>query len=271
MHKSDFYYDLPPELIAQQPLPERRAGRLLILDGADQRLQDSRFEFITDWLEPNDLLVFNDTKVIPARLYGQKPSGGQVEVLIERVLEPQRALAHIRASRAPKPGSELLLERGVSITVEAREGELFVLKFNTGQSVLEVLDGIGRIPLPPYIKRPDEATDQQRYQTVFARHPGAVAAPTAGLHFDQSILDRMAGKGIKRVFVTLHVGAGTFQPVRSERVQEHRMHSEWLSVSQAVCDAIQVTRECGGRVVAVGTTVVRSLGNGVFEGAIAAF
>jgi S-adenosylmethionine:tRNA ribosyltransferase-isomerase len=259
MLRREFNFDLPGELIAQYPCENRSASRLLCLDGASGVLEDRVFAALPALLKPGDLLVFNDTRVIPARLYGRKPSGGKVEVLVERLLDQQRVLAHVRASKAPKCGSRLLLGEDVSVEVLARVEDLFELRFETIQPVLAVLERYGHIPLPPYIDRPDEAADEQRYQTVYARHPGAVAAPTAGLHFDQALLDGLASAGVERGFVTLHVGAGTFQPLRVARVEDHRMHGEIARVSAGLCGQIREARARGGRVVAVGTTVVRSL------------
>ncbi len=259
MQRSDFKYDLPPELIAQKPLEERSASRLLVLDGATGAVEDRRFTDITDYLRPGDLLVFNDTRVIPARLFGRKETGGKVEVLVERVTGPDSVLAHVRASKAPKAGSKLLLEEAVEVEVTGRDGDLFALRFPPGQPVFEVLQAHGHVPLPPYIQRPDGEEDLERYQTVYAARPGAVAAPTAGLHFDEPLLARLRARGVEMAFVTLHVGAGTFQPVRVERIEEHVMHGEYVDVGQEVCDAVAATRKRGGRVVAVGTTAVRSL------------
>lgn len=259
MQRSDFDYQLPPHLIAQQPLAQRCASRLLLLDGASDIFAEHTFVDIVELLQPSDLLVFNDTRVIPARLFGSKASGGKVEVMIERVLDEHHALAHVRASKSPKPGSRLLLDGGVEVAVLGREADLFQLRFDDARPLFEILDAIGHIPLPPYIDRADEQADRDRYQTVYARNPGAVAAPTAGLHFDQAILDRLSAKGIEQAFVTLHVGAGTFQPVRVDDLKDHHMHMEYLEVNQACCDKIAAARRRGGRVVAVGTTSVRSL------------
>ncbi len=258
MKRSDFQFDLPESRVAQHPLAERRASRLLVLDGATGELADRRFADILALLRPGDLLVFNDTRVIPARIFGRKATGGRVEVLVERVTGPRGALAHIRASRALRAGAELTLEGGATVRVTGREGDLFVLEF-PGEPVLTTLEAHGHMPLPPYIERADEAADRERYQTVYARRPGAVAAPTAGLHFDDALLAELEARGVERAFVTLHVGAGTFQPVRVESLDEHRMHAEYLEVPEATCRAIAETRARGGRVVAVGTTVVRAL------------
>lgn len=259
MQRQDFHYDLPPRLIAQRPLPEREASRLLVLDGASGELADRRFVDILDYLRPGDVLVFNDTRVIPARLFGHKQSGGRVEVLVERLLDDRRVLAHVRASKSPKPGGRLLLEGAVEAVVLARQDDLFELHLIDPRPVLEILEAHGHIPLPPYIERPDETQDQQRYQTVYAQRPGAVAAPTAGLHFDAALLQRLRDQGIHTAFVTLHVGAGTFQPVRVDDLAQHQMHAEYVEVSEAAVVAINTARAAGGRVVAVGTTSVRSL------------
>jgi len=259
MRKSDFHYSLPHDLIAQYPASPRTASRLLALDGAGGALRDLRFTDLPALLRAGDLLVFNDTRVIPARLFGHKDSGGRIEVLVERILDTHRVLAQLRASKPPKPGQKLTLEGNVTMTVQQREGEFYVLAFEMDTPVTEILERIGHVPLPPYIERADNASDSERYQTVYAHHPGAVAAPTAGLHFDEAMLARLQGMGVETAFVTLHVGAGTFQPIRVDDVREHRMHAEYLSVSQATCDKINTAKREGRRVVAVGTTVVRAL------------
>lgn len=270
MQRADFHFDLPPELIANQPLPQRSASRLLVLDGGSGSIEDRSFVDLIELLRPQDLLVFNDTRVIPARLYGRKESGGRVEVLVERVLDERRALAHVRASKAPKPGARLLLEGGEAVVL-AREDEYFLLEFPGETALLERLERYGHVPLPPYIKRADAALDRERYQTVFARRPGAIAAPTAGLHFDRELLQRIAAKGIEQAYVTLHVGAGTFLPMRVERIEEHRMHREYVEVDAEVCARIVAARARGGRVVAVGTTVVRALETAAQGGELAPF
>ncbi len=257
MQVSDFSFDLPESLIARYPLAERRASRLLVLDGETGALDHRRFADIAEFVRPGDLMVFNDTRVIPARLFGRKASGGQVEVLIERLLDSHRALAHVRASKSPKPGSTILVEGGGEAEVLARQESLFELRF--AEPVLPLLERAGHMPLPPYIDRPDEGSDRERYQTVYAQRAGAVAAPTAGLHFDEAMLASLREQGVAMAYVTLHVGAGTFQPVRVERIEDHHMHSEWLEVSQQVVDAVAECRARGGRVIAVGTTSVRSL------------
>ena len=257
MRVSDFDYDLPPELIAQHPAEERAASRLLHVDGNRDLLEDLAFRDIVSLLRPHDLLVVNDTRVIKARLRGRKDSGGEVEVLVERVLDAHRALAQVRASKTPKPGRTLLLGSGERAEVVGRHGEFFELRFD--EAVLDVLAAQGEVPLPPYITHAAAGDDERRYQTVYAREPGAVAAPTAGLHFDEALLAALEAKGVARASVTLHVGAGTFQPVRVEDVAEHVMHSEWYSIPQSTIDAIASAREKNGRVVAVGTTALRAL------------
>ncbi|MDF7680328.1 tRNA preQ1(34) S-adenosylmethionine ribosyltransferase-isomerase QueA [Enterobacteriaceae bacterium ESL0689] len=261
MRVSDFSFQLPESLIARYPVPERSHCRLLSLDGPTGALAHNTFTDLIDKLNPGDLLVFNNTRVIPARLFGRKASGGRIEVLVERVLDDKRVLAHIRASKAPKPASELLLgeEGNVKATMVARHGALFEVAFNDPRTVLEILNAIGHMPLPPYIDRPDEAADRELYQTVYSSRPGAVAAPTAGLHFDDLLLTQLRDKGIEMAFVTLHVGAGTFQPVRVETLEDHVMHAEYTEVPEEVVTAVKAAKARGNRVVAVGTTSVRSL------------
>tara|TARA_B110000091_G_C13769968_1_gene456206 strand:+ start:525 stop:1571 length:1047 start_codon:yes stop_codon:yes gene_type:complete len=259
MRVADFSFDLPEELIARYPTPDRTASRLLTLNGNSGELTDSNFLNLIEHIQPGDLLVFNNTRVIPARMFGQKVTGGKIEVLVERLIDDHSVLAHIRASKAPKVGSELLLEGKVKATMVARHDALFELKIHGEQSVLEVLDAIGHMPLPPYIDRPDENSDRERYQTVYNEKPGAVAAPTAGLHFDEAMLVTLKNKGVDFAFVTLHVGAGTFQPVKVDEIADHIMHAEYVEVSIEVVEQINKTKENGGRVIAVGTTSVRSL------------
>lgn len=268
MQRSDFFYDLPPRLIAQTPLTGRSQSRLLCLDGRTGALEDRVFSGLPQLLAPGDLLVFNDTRVIPARLHGVKESGGKIEVLVERVLDERRALAQIRASKPPKPGMRLMLE-GATARVQARHDDLYELIFEDERPVLEILNAVGHVPLPPYIERADQAADRERYQTVYARMPGAVAAPTAGLHFDATLLQRLAERGIESAFVTLHVGLGTFQPLRVERLEDHVMHAERIDVSARACEQVLATRARGGRVVAVGTTSVRALESAARDGHIA--
>ncbi len=269
MRRSDFRFDLPPELIAQQPVPERPASRLLHLDRETGAIADRRFRDLPDLLRPDDLLVLNDTRVIPARLWGHKATGGRVEVLVERVLGECEALAHVRASKSPKPGSELRFEDDVRARIAGREDDLFHLVFD--RPLMPFLEIRGHMPLPPYITREDAELDAERYQTVYAEKPGAVAAPTAGLHFNEALLAALAEKGIDQARVTLHVGAGTFQPVRVDDIREHRMHAEWLRVPPETVEAVNRTRERGGRVVAVGTTVVRSLETAARGGTLQAY
>jgi S-adenosylmethionine:tRNA ribosyltransferase-isomerase len=270
MQLSDFDYPLPEELIAQQPLSERSASRLLLVEPLSARFSDRRFTDIVDLVDAGDLLVFNDTRVIPARLYGRKGSGGKVEVLVERVLDDRTLLAQLRASRAPGPGTTLTLENQIECVMRERQGDLFVLEQDGGRW-LDLLERHGRVPLPPYIRRDDEDTDRDRYQTVYASKPGAVAAPTAGLHFDDAVLDRLRRKGARFAHVTLHVGAGTFQPMRGEDIDSHVMHAELIEVPPGVCDAVEETREQGNRVIAIGTTVVRSLESAVSNGKLRSF
>lgn len=255
--RQDFYFELPETLIAQHPAPERTASRLLVLGHSG--VEDRCFADIVDYLRPGDLLVFNDTRVMPARLYGRKASGGKVEMLIERVLDARQALAHVRANRAPKPGTRLLIEGEVPVVVIGRRDELFELELAADSDWSAVMHRYGHIPLPPYIERTDSAFDAERYQTVYARKEGAVAAPTAGLHFDEPLLEALKAKGVEQGFVTLHVGAGTFKPVQVDDIRQHRMHSEWIEVSPELVAQVEATRARGGRVVAVGTTAVRCL------------
>lgn len=259
MQRSDFSYDLPDELIAREPCRIRSKSRLLCLDPLDRSIIDRRFDGFPDLLEPRDLVVFNDTRVIPARLYGRKPTGGRVEVLVERINGANRALAHVGSGKALRSGAVFNLDCGKTVRVCGREGDLYVLEFQGVNGLQQLLERQGHMPLPPYIGRADRIEDRRRYQTVYARVPGAVAAPTAGLHFDDSVLQELGARGIDTAFLTLHVGAGTFQPVRVENLDEHVMHSEHFEVDSGVCRKIKATRERGGRVVAVGTTVVRSL------------
>lgn len=278
MKRQDFHYHLPEALIALHPVPERSASRLMIVNpAAAPAISHSVFSDLPNWLQPGDLLVFNNTRVIPARLYARKETGGKAEILIERVLDQQRVLAHIGASKSPKPGTRLLLcateeaEPGdVAVLMHARHDSLFELHF-PAPGVMAVLAQWGHMPLPPYIERADQIEDRQRYQTVYAERDGAVAAPTAGLHFTEALLQQCRDKDIDTAFVTLHVGAGTFQPVKVDDIRQHKMHSEYLEVSQDVCDAVARTRARGGRVVAVGTTVVRSLETASSDGVLKPF
>lgn len=267
MRVADFHFDLPDELIARYPKTERKSSRLLQLNGENGGISHRTFADVIDQINEGDLLIFNNTRVIPARMFGRKASGGKIEVLVERILTDTRFLAHVRSSKAPKEGAELWLgedklgeNNGVKMIMVARHDTLFELEIAEEQSsLLEVLQQIGHMPLPPYIDRPDEEADQERYQTVYNKVPGAVAAPTAGLHFDDELLAQLEAKGVNFAFVTLHVGAGTFQPVRVEHIEDHKMHSEYVEVPQEVCDAIIMTKQAGKRVIAVGTTSVRSV------------
>ena len=259
MRTSDFDFELPSELIAQFPAERRSGSRLLCLDGNTGEVHDQLFRDLPSLLSPGDLLVFNDTRVIKARLNGVKQSGGKVEVLVERMLDSHRALAHLRASHSPKLGGLLMLEGKVEVEVLGRHEDLFELKFLGETPLAELLERYGKLPLPPYISHAADLTDEERYQTVYARAPGAVAAPTAGLHFDDEVMLALAEKGIEKAFVTLHVGAGTFQPVRVDEISQHKMHSEWYEIPQVTVDAIRRTREGGGKVIAVGTTAMRAL------------
>jgi len=259
MKVSDFSFNLPESLIARYPKAERAGSRLLSLDGISGDINHLQFPDIINLINKDDLLIFNDTRVIPARLFGEKETGGKIEVLVERVLDETSFLAHVRSSKSPKPGCKLRLENSVDAVMVQRKGPLFEIHVNSDKSVLEILENIGHMPLPPYIDRPDEDADKERYQTVYNKKPGAVAAPTAGLHFDQAILEQLKQKGADLAFVTLHVGAGTFQPVKVDNILEHHMHSELAEVSQEVVDKIIATKKKGGRVIAVGTTSVRSI------------
>ncbi|MEL4282503.1 MULTISPECIES: tRNA preQ1(34) S-adenosylmethionine ribosyltransferase-isomerase QueA [Shewanella] len=259
MRVTDFSFDLPDELIARYPMAQRNASRLLTLDGNTGTLADKQFTDLLGMINPGDLMVFNNTRVIPARLFGQKASGGKLEILVERMLDDKHILAHVRSSKSPKVDSIIHLDGGYEMKMAARHDALFELELLSDLTILEVLEAVGHMPLPPYIDRPDEDADKERYQTVYNQNPGAVAAPTAGLHFDDAMLEALKAKGVNIAFVTLHVGAGTFQPVRVDNVLEHKMHSEWANVPQDVVDLIAQTKAAGKRVVAVGTTSVRSL------------
>ena len=270
MQINDFDFDLPAELIAQAPLPERNASRLLVVDPATASLSDRNFADLGDYLQADDLLVFNDTRVIPARLFGRKATGGKVEVMVERVLDGETLLAHVRASKAPKPGADLFLEDNIQCRVMERQQDLFVLRQTQG-SWLDLLECFGHVPLPPYIQRVDADADRERYQTVYARNPGAVAAPTAGLHFDEAMLQSFQDRGIESARLTLHVGAGTFQPVRGDDIDAHVMHAERVEVPESTVTAIESAQRRGGRIVAIGTTVVRSLETAAATGKLSAF
>lgn len=273
MQKSDFYYKLPEELIATQPASSRTGSRLLCLDGNTGATEHGQFTDLLDRLQPGDLLVLNDTRVIPARLFGTKSTGGKVEILIERLQSDWTALAHIRASRSPKPDSTIVLEDESVVSVLGRDGSLFQIQFERDQALVDRLNAIGHIPLPPYIDRDDDASDRERYQTVYSDQSksGAVAAPTAGLHFDQAMLAKLKQKGVEFGFVTLHVGAGTFQPVKVDDIRQHDMHSEWIQVSDSLCQQVRNVKDKGGRVIAVGTTSVRCLESAAQQGGLAPY
>ena len=271
MKKSDFHYHLPPELIAQAPLPERSASRLLVVPPGASAFGNRHVRDLPQLLAPGDLLVFNDTRVIPARLFGHKASGGRVEIMVERLLAGNEARAQLRASKPSRAGARIVLDGGGEAEVLGREGEFYRLRFAVDDALESWLLKAGRMPLPPYIQRPPGADDTERYQTVFAREAGAVAAPTAGLHFDQPLLDALRARGVDFGHVTLHVGAGTFQPMRVEDVRQHRMHSEWINVGAQLVEQVRAARERGGRVVAVGTTVVRALESALQNGELRPF
>jgi len=272
---SDFKYDLPDELIANYPAEKRSASRLLCLDASTGKILHRRFGQLLDFLQPEDLLVFNNTRVIPARLFAQKESGGKVEILIERMLDGNRAMAQLRASKSPKPGTRLLFkaEKGSipGAVVEGRENAFFLLNFDADVDLPALLVREGHMPLPPYIKRSDEEIDAERYQTIYAEKAGAVAAPTAGLHFDEDVFAALRAKGVDTAYLTLHVGAGTFQPVRVDDVLEHKMHKELVDVDEKVCRQVAACKERGGRVVAVGTTTVRSLESAAKDSCLAPY
>ena len=266
MKKSDFHYELPPELIAQEPLAERSASRMLVVPPGQAALVDAQVRALGEWLRPGDLLVFNDTRVIPARLFGQKETGGRVEILIERLLPDNRARAQLGASKPPRPGARIALDAGGEAVVLDRDGGFYHLRFEVPGALEAWLLEAGRLPLPPYIRREPGRDDAERYQTVFAREVGAVAAPTPGLHFDEALLADLRARGIETGHVTLHVGAGTFQPVRADDVHQHAMHSEWINVGAQLVAQVRRTRAAGGRVIAVGTTVVRALESASVDG-----
>ena len=269
MLRKYFQFEVPDNLIARQPAEERKGSRLLFLDSAQNNLKHQSFVDLIDHIQKDDLVIFNNTKVIPARLFGHKESGGKIELLVERIVDTFSVSAHVRASKSPKSGNRILFSEDFSAEVIGRVDNLFQLVFD--HPVLEVLDKIGHIPLPPYIDREDTDADKSRYQTVYADQLGAVAAPTAGLHFDQDMLTAIAAKGASIDFVTLHLGAGTFQPVRVDNIQDHTMHAEWLHVSQDICNQVIETKKRNGRVIAVGTTSVRCLETAARGGVIKPF
>jgi S-adenosylmethionine:tRNA ribosyltransferase-isomerase len=269
MRLTDFHYELPDELIARYPLAERSASRLLCLDSQSGEVAHKRFPELIDLLQPNDLLVFNNTRVIPARLLGHKQTGGRIEVLVERILDTKRILAHVRASKKPQPDSRLFFANDVTLQVMGRKNELFELVLQGEGTVLDAIELVGEVPIPPYFDRAPDENDKERYQTIYAEHKGSVAAPTAGLHFDAAMFAKLKAKNIAIGYVTLHVGAGTFAPVRVDDITQHHMHAEYVEVGAEVCEAIKNTKQAGGRVIAVGTTSVRCLEtasrNGVTE------
>lgn len=268
MQRSDFHYELPKELIAYYPRPERTLSRLLCLDGGSGEIKHRHFYELPDLLEPGDLIVLNNTKVIPARLFGQKHTGGKVEILVERIIDDHQVLALCKASKRPTIGSYLLLESFIRAEVIGEQNDLLLLKLHHDQPVIDLLNNYGHVPLPTYITRPDEVLDKERYQTVFAQYQGSVAAPTAGLHFDQDLMRKLQLRGLDFTYVTLHVGAGTFQPVRVDNLNEHNMHSEWVDVSSNTCEKIHQTKIRGNKIIAVGTTSVRALETAALSGVI---
>ena len=268
MQVVDFHFDLPEHLIAKSPKKDRASSNLMSLNGDSGEILHNQFQQILDFVNPGDLMIFNNTRVIPARLFGQKASGGKVEILVERVADEHTVLAHVRANKSPKPGNILILEGEVEAEMIGRHDDLFELKFLGDETVLSALERKGHMPLPPYIDRPDTEEDKERYQTVYNEKPGAVAAPTAGLHFTDELLAQLKDKGVNTEFVTLHVGAGTFQSIRVEDVKEHTMHSEYAQVPESVVDAIKATKAAGKRVIAVGTTSVRSIESAAWKSAM---
>lgn len=271
MQLKDFDYELPSELIARYPLANRADSRLLCLDSQTGSLGHRSFKDLIGLISDKDLLVFNNTRVIPARLLGQKQTGGRIEVLVERILDAHRVLAHVRASKSPRPQSYLIFKDAIQFEVMGRHNELFELRCDLPVPILEVIEKIGEIPIPPYFNRDPEESDKERYQTIYALHKGSVAAPTAGLHFDDELMQKLQEKGVGMGFVTLHVGAGTFAPVRVEDITQHRMHSEYLEISEDLCERVRKTKEKGGRVIAVGTTSARSLETASRSGRIQPF
>ncbi len=269
MQVVDFHFDLPEHLIAKAPKKDRASSNLMSLNGNTGEVLHNQFQQILEFINPGDLMIFNNTRVIPARLFGQKASGGKVEILVERVVDEHTVLAHVRANKSPKPGNVLILEGEVEAEMIGRHDDLFELKFLGDETVLSALERKGHMPLPPYIDRPDTEEDKERYQTVYNEKPGAVAAPTAGLHFTDELLAQLKDKGVNMEFVTLHVGAGTFQSIRVDDVEEHKMHSEYAEIPESVIAAIQATKAAGKRVIAVGTTSVRSIESAAWKSEMA--
>lgn len=268
---SDFTYALPKEYIARYPLKDRSASRLFCLEGNTGVITHAHFRDLLSLIRSNDLIIFNNSRVIPARLRGKKSTGGQVEMLVERILDTHRVLAHLRASKTPQPDSLLFFSNDIVFRVIKRQGDLFELVCEEKKSVLEIIESIGEIPLPPYFERPPEKDDIERYQTIYATEKGSVAAPTAGLHFDEMMLEALQKKGVKTAYLTLHVGAGTFSPVRVENIMEHHMHPEYIDVPESLCETIRETKRHGGRIIAVGTTTARSLETACLSGKIQPF
>jgi S-adenosylmethionine:tRNA ribosyltransferase-isomerase len=272
MQLSDFHYHLPAHLIAQYPLAERSASRLLVTDKADSGFKHLQFKQIIDLIEPGDLLIFNNTKVIPARLFGTKTTGGAVEVLVERIIDDSQCLVQMRVSKAPKVGDVILFALGIKLQIVAKQGHFYQLQSSDSQqSIISILAAIGQIPLPPYMKRAPETEDLARYQTIYAENQGSVAAPTAGLHFDHKLMTALQAKGVRCAFLTLHIGAGTFMPVRTDNIKEHRMHAEWMQIDLPLCQRIKTVKAAGGRVIAVGTTSLRALETASVQGDIAPY
>lgn len=271
MQLSDFDFNLPEELIARYPLPERSASRLLVLNRQTGAITHHQFRDLPELLQPHDLLVFNNSKVIPARLFGTKTTGGKVEILIERILKKQHVLAHVKTSKKLQPGAIIQLDQNYQIEMVVKNNDLYELKFLTQESVFSILEKIGHMPLPSYMQRNDEILDRERYQTIYAEAPGSVAAPTAGLHFDATLFQELAKKNIEETYITLHVGAGTFQPVRTETITEHKIHTENVEVTETACEAIKECQQQKGKIVAVGTTSVRSLETAAQSGTIHPF
>ncbi|MGE3919491.1 MAG: tRNA preQ1(34) S-adenosylmethionine ribosyltransferase-isomerase QueA [Gammaproteobacteria bacterium] len=271
MNLKDFYYELPNELIARFPLAQRSQSRLMCLNKNSNEIKHQYFNDLTVLLTPNDLLVFNDTKVIPARLFAHKQTGGKIEIFLERILNQHEILALVRASKTPQIGTQLILSNDQTVKVIGRENDFFHLQFQDTEDVLSLFNELGEIPLPPYLSREVAPLDKERYQTIYAKAYGAVAAPTAGLHFDEALLKNLSDKGVSFAHLTLHVGAGTFQPVRVEKIEEHQMHKEYCIINEAVCEKIKATKASGGRVIAVGTTTVRSLETAAKEGELKPF
>ncbi|EKD55444.1 MAG: hypothetical protein ACD_60C00007G0008 [uncultured bacterium] len=271
MRLSDFHYELPEELIARYPLKERSSSRLLCVNKKNGAILHQQFTDLIEHLSPHDLLVCNNTRVIPARLWGMKKTGGRVEILIERILDHHRVLAHVRASKSPKPQSFLFFAKDITFEVIERHDDLFELYCHDERLVLDIIEDIGEIPLPPYFHRAPEESDKERYQTIYAKHKGSVAAPTAGLHFDDELFQQLKAKKISITYVTLHIGAGTFAPIRVEDITKHRMHKEYVEVPKAVCEQIRQTKARGGRVIAVGTTAARSLETASLSGELHSF